>query len=286
MLELTLIFSTALLVGLSGALMPGPLTAVTVEHALRRGYRAAPLATLGHALLEVIMVLLLLVGLGSYLALPPVAGGIGLAGGLVLAWMGYGMIRSAARATLTPDAASGEGRRGSPFWGGLVSTISNPYWFLWWATIGAGYVALSRNHGLAGVFSFYSGHILADFLWLSLLAIAAVSGKGRLTDKIYRWIIFGLGVFLCLFSLYFFWSGLRIIQGHLKLQDSLSAAPHNAKLPATRATGYLWTNSGCNYHYVFSHGFLVYQELQIENSSLWDGGLEDKPYEGVEPAVK
>lgn len=214
MLELTLIFSTALLVGLSGALMPGPLTAVTVNYALRRGYRAAPLATLGHALLEAIMVLLLLVGLGSYLALPPVAGVIGLAGGLVLAWMGCGMIRSAARVTLTPAAASGEGwRGGSPFWSGLVSTISNPYWFLWWATIGAGYVALSRNHGLTGVFSFYSGHILADLLWLSLLAIAAVSGKRWLTDKIYRWIILGLGIFLCVFSLYFFWSGLRILLG-------------------------------------------------------------------------
>ena len=63
MLELTLIFTTALLVGLSGALMPGPLTAVTMEHAFRRGYLAAPLITLGHASLEVVMVLLLLLGL-------------------------------------------------------------------------------------------------------------------------------------------------------------------------------------------------------------------------------
>jgi len=68
MLELNLIFTTALLVGFSGAVMPGPLTAVTIEHALRRGYPAAPLVTLGHALLEVVMVILLLVGLGNYLA--------------------------------------------------------------------------------------------------------------------------------------------------------------------------------------------------------------------------
>lgn len=215
MFELTLIFSTALLVGLSGALMPGPLTAVTVEHALRRGYRAAPLAVLGHALLEVMVVALLLVGLGNYLALPAVAGVIGLAGGLVMAWMGYGMIRGAARATLSPDVPTGRGwRTGSPFWSGLISTLSNPYWFLWWATIGAGYVAHSRSQGLPGVFSFYGGHILADFLWLSLIAAAVVSGKRRLTDRIYRWIIIGLGIFLGIFSLYFFWSGLQIIQGH------------------------------------------------------------------------
>lgn len=212
MLELTLIFTTALIIGFSGALMPGPLTAVTVEHALRRGFPAAPLATLGHALLEAVMVILLIVGLGEYLALPNITAVIGVAGGLVLAWMGWGMIRSAAGATLSLDTSS-SGETGSTFWSGLIATASNPYWFLWWATVGAGYVALSRNHGIPGVLLFFSGHILADFLWLSILAAALVSGKRWLTDGIYKWIVFGLGIFICVFSLYFFWSGLQIIWG-------------------------------------------------------------------------
>ena len=210
MLEPMLIFTTALIVGLSGALMPGPLTAVTAEHALRRGYSAAPLATLGHALLEAVMVLLLIVGLGEFLALPYMTAAIGVAGGLVLAWMGWGMVRSAAGVSLSLDTSS-SGKAGSPFWSGLIATVSNPYWFLWWATVGAGYVALSREHGIPGVLLFYSGHILADFLWLSLIAAALVSGKKLLTDRIYKWIVFGLGLFLCAFSLYFIWSGLQFI---------------------------------------------------------------------------
>lgn len=215
MLELTLIFTTALLVGLSGALMPGPLTAVAVEHSLARGYRAIPQATLGHGLLEVLMVILLLVGAGDYLALPYVAGIIGLAGGLVLAWMGWGMIKIALSGRLSLENPSGDGGTGlrSPFWDGMIATTSNPYWFLWWATIGAGYVALSRNHGYPGVLLFFSGHIFADFLWLSLLAAALLSGKKWLTDMIYRWIVIGLGLFLVAFSLYFFWSGLRLFIG-------------------------------------------------------------------------
>ncbi len=211
MFELTLIFTTALLVGFSGALMPGPLTAVMVEHTFRRGYPAAPLVTLGHALLEAVMVILLLLGLGSYLTLPFLAGIIGMAGGLVLAWMGWGMIRSVARGTLSFNPTmKGSGRRGSTFWNGLVATACNPYWFIWWATVGAGYVALSRNSGLPGILSFFSGHILADFLWFSFLAAALVSGKRWLTDRIYRWIVFGLGIFLCAFSIYFFRSGLLV----------------------------------------------------------------------------
>ncbi|MGI6600841.1 MAG: LysE family transporter [Dethiobacteria bacterium] len=214
MLELNLIFTTALLVGFSGAVMPGPLTAVTVEHALRRGYPAAPLVTLGHALLEVVMVILLLVGLGNYLARPSVTGVIGVAGGLVLAWMGFDMIKNAAGSTLLLESSSGDGQRArSPFWGGLIATASNPYWFLWWATIGAGYVVHSQNYGISGALFFFSGHILADFIWLSLLAVALVSGKRWLTDRFYQGIIFGLGLFLCAFSLYFFWSGLQMLSG-------------------------------------------------------------------------
>lgn len=214
MAELTFIFTTALLVGFSGALMPGPLTAVTVEHAYHRGYPAAPLITLGHALLEAIIVLLLLLGLGAYLTLPPVAGVIGLAGGLVLAWMGYGMIRSALPGRLSWKGSPGDRGVGRfPFWDGVIATATNPYWFLWWATIGAGYVALSRNHGLPGVLSFFSGHILADFLWFSLIAAVMASGKRWLTDELYRWIVLGLGLFMAAFSLYFLWSGFRILLG-------------------------------------------------------------------------
>ncbi|MGI6615237.1 MAG: LysE family transporter [Dethiobacteria bacterium] len=212
MLELGLIFTTALFIGLSGAMMPGPLTAVTLEHTFRRGYAAAPLVTLGHGLLEIAVVILLLVGLGDYLTLPYVAGSIGLAGGVVLAWMGCGMIRSAAGGDLTLESSPEREQSGrSPLGDGMIATASNPYWFLWWATIGAGYVALSSERGLPGVLSFFGGHILADFLWFSLLAVVVVSGRKRFTDRVYRWIIIGLGLFLVAFSFYFFWSGLKII---------------------------------------------------------------------------
>lgn len=212
MLELGLIFTTALFVGLSGAIMPGPLTAVTLEHTFRRGYPAAPLVTLGHGLLEIAVVILLLVGLGDYLTLPSIAGSIGMAGGAVLAWMSYGMIRKAAGGLLSLEGAAGKEQIGrSPFIDGLIATVSNPYWFLWWATIGAGYVALSRERGLSGVLSFFGGHILADFLWFSLLALLIVTGRRWLTDGVYRWLVGGLGIFLAVFSIYFFWWGLKTI---------------------------------------------------------------------------
>jgi hypothetical protein len=62
------------------------------------------------------------------------------------------------------------------------------------------------------VIFFFSGHILADFLWLSLLAAALVSGKRWLTDRDLQGIVFPGAIFMRFF-LYFFWSGLQIILG-------------------------------------------------------------------------
>jgi threonine/homoserine/homoserine lactone efflux protein len=82
------IFFTSFLVGLSGALMPGPVLVVTVSHATRRGFIAGPLIVLGHALLELALVVGISLGLGQYLVLEPVSGVLGIVGGVVLAWMG------------------------------------------------------------------------------------------------------------------------------------------------------------------------------------------------------
>jgi len=113
--ELILIFTTAFIVGLSGALMPGPVTAVMAEHALKRGFIAAPLVTLGHGIMEVVVVVLLVAGLGGLIDGEGVAGVIGIAGGSVLAWMGYGMVKAGWKGTLSlSSTGENRGRPGGP----------------------------------------------------------------------------------------------------------------------------------------------------------------------------
>ncbi len=210
-MNLPLLFSTAFIVGLSGAMMPGPVTAVLAEHTLKKGFKASPLITLGHLFTEVVMVLLLAVGLGSYMAREGVAGAIGISGGVVLAWMGYGMVKSALSGSLSLTAAEGKKVVDGSISAGVLTSISNPYWFLWWATVGAGYVTLSLEHGILGAMVFLSGHILADFAWLSLLAIALVTGKRFITDKVYNGAVVFLGAFLIVFAIYFLWSGVSFL---------------------------------------------------------------------------
>src|SRR5579883_2793500 len=82
-------------VSLSGVLMPGPVSAMAVSEGARRGCVAGPLLTGGHAAAETILVALLGLGLGHVLHYPLVIGAIGLGGGGVLWWMGWGTVAAA-----------------------------------------------------------------------------------------------------------------------------------------------------------------------------------------------
>lgn len=124
--------------------MPGPLFTVTINESLRRGGWAGPLIVAGHALLEFLLVLALLLGLQEVLALPPVEFWLSLAGALVLGYLAFGLLKAAGQLTLSLPSGQEEaaerrsGRRWLwPAWSGLVTSAANPYWELWWATIGA-----------------------------------------------------------------------------------------------------------------------------------------------------
>jgi threonine/homoserine/homoserine lactone efflux protein len=75
-------------------------------------------------------------------------------------------------------------------------SLSNPYWSLWWATVGLGYITLSMKSGTAGLTAFYTGHILADLFWYCLVAGAVVAGRKVLSPRLYRGILVACGIFL------------------------------------------------------------------------------------------
>lgn len=207
-MEPSLIFSAAFLVGLSGAMAPGPVTVLLTRLTLKKGFICAPLIALGHGLLELIMLLLLVFGLGNLLT-GRLAGFIGILGGGVLLWMGQKMIRNPLQGP--EEDGEKEARNLSPVHAGIMATVFNPYWFLWWGTVGAGFVSLSMEHGFLGVFSFFSGHLLSDLLWLSFLAFVLLTGKRWITDGIYQGIFRFLGSLLLLLGVYFIWSGFQLL---------------------------------------------------------------------------
>lgn len=224
-MDILAIFSTAFIVAFSGALMPGPLLTFTIAETARRGFLAGPLVILGHAILEIVLILALVGGLSFILTTTGVSHFIAVAGGVFLMYMGAGMVRDAAAGRMSLKMYRREGRHGTlsvnpglaqvsgmqrnmhPVLGGILFSISNPYWILWWATIGLGYITLSLQMGVLGITSFFSGHILADLAWYSLISAAVAGGRKFLSDRVYSGIIMVCGIFLFGLGFYFLYYG-------------------------------------------------------------------------------
>ncbi len=191
--------------------MPGPVSTFCLSEGARRGFIAGPRITLGHAVVEFVMVMLLAFGLGPFLSQPLVTGPIALLGGVFLLWMGWGLAWGAWSGGVALDLDARVDTRGLARFGlersGAIISLSNPYWFIWWLTYGASYVLMGLSFGIVGVFAFYFGHILADLTWNSLLSFIASSGRRVLTPGFYRWLLIAFGLFLIAFSLVFILSG-------------------------------------------------------------------------------
>ena len=215
MTKLAAIFATSLFVGFSGALMPGPLLTVVISRSAQRGFWEGPTLVLGHAIAEFLIVAGLAAGLSRLLRQNLVAGLIGILGGAFLLWMGFDIARSAWWGTVSLEQATGAeaGLQLGPIFTGAVVSISNPYWVLWWATVGASYVALSLGRGPLGLTSFYFGHILSDLSWYSLVALLIAKGKALLSQPVYRLILLVCGLFLIALSFYFIYSGIKFLRG-------------------------------------------------------------------------
>jgi threonine/homoserine/homoserine lactone efflux protein len=205
-LSLIAIFSSSFVIALSGALMPGPLLTVTVSESTQRGAVAGPLMILGHAILELTLVLALLSGLAPFLKRDEVFVVIALVGGCILFWMAVSMFRSLP--TLRLDLTGEEQKPRNLILAGILMSIANPYWTIWWATIGLGYILHSVKFGITGVIAFFIGHIMADLAWYAFISFSVAKGRSFFNDTVYRRLIGGCALFLLLFAGYFFYSGI------------------------------------------------------------------------------
>ena len=194
--------------------MPGPLLSTTISESGRQGWKVGPLFILGHAILEIALIAGLFLGLAPLLTSNAAFIVIAFVGGGFMIWMALGMFRSLPRLTLAGEAAGdvrSAGRRPLALTGALMS-LANPYWIIWWATIGLGYVMSSREFGFAGIASFFVGHILADLIWYAFVSFTVDRGRRILSDRAYKVLIAVCGIFLCGYAAYLIIDGVgRII---------------------------------------------------------------------------
>ena len=204
------IFVFSFLIALTGALSPGPVLTFTIYKSLneKRGYLAGFFIILGHATLELALITLLLLGAYLFFQNIIVLTAIGIIGGIFLVIFGSLVIRNVYKGKYEIDFSISEedikGFKGNSFLGGIIVSISNPFWTLWWAVIGLSFM-INFNISFdnpTGLLLFYLGHELGDFVWYIPISIFVYLGGKSINPKVFKYVLIGCGIFMIGFGIY------------------------------------------------------------------------------------
>jgi len=204
--ELALLSVTAFMVGLSGALMPGTLFVAVVLHAAEKGWKVGPLMVLGHVVLEAALGIALFFGLNTLMSIQIVRTVIGLGGGVLLLWMGFGLLKNSRHAELPARANYNRSRRisSAPVLSGLVASSVNPYFYVWWVTVGNVFTMKGFElAGLVGVATFLVSHWMSDLSWYTLVSWSVGQSRRYMTNRMYRMVLGTCGLFLLALGFFF-----------------------------------------------------------------------------------
>ena len=204
--DLALLSVTAFIVGLSGVLIPGTVFVAVVLQAVRKGWKVGPLIVLGHALLETGFGIALVLGLSAIMGIQIVRTTIGFVGGVFLLWMGFSLLKSSRHAEIltTPGGKEPKSVSSSPVLAGLVASSINPYFYVWWATVGNVFTIKGLElAGLLGVAIFMFSHWISDLSWYTLISLSVGKSRRYMSNRIYRMVLGVCGMFLIVLGLIF-----------------------------------------------------------------------------------
>jgi threonine/homoserine/homoserine lactone efflux protein len=233
MIEIILFAVTSFLIGLSGALVPGPMLTVTISDSFKKGFIAGPLVTSGHIFTEIVVVMLLLFGLGWLIGSPTASFIIGLVGGIVLVIMGFQIFKDTPKLKNSsaheknhhenyyranePDSAeiNSDDENFGKFrsvLNGSITSLSNPFFFIWWATIGGALIFKGMAlAGVLGILAFLLGHWSSDLAWFSAVSFFSSQSSTLIEAKNYKIIMNLCGGFMVCVGGYFIINSLGII---------------------------------------------------------------------------
>ena len=207
-MSLLLFLAQVLLISCSGAMQPGPITASVITMGARNRY-AGVLLAVGHGIIEFPLMVVIILGLGRYFKLPPVQIAIGLAGGAFLVLMAaQSLIGLAAKADAEPKAFEGR-----PVLAGIILSAGNPYFLIWWATVGLALATQATQWGIWAFGLFALTHWLVDLVWLQALSWASFKGSVLLGPRGRRIVLAVCAAALFGFGLFFIYKAACLLLG-------------------------------------------------------------------------
>jgi threonine/homoserine/homoserine lactone efflux protein len=180
MLEFLWLASLGFMVAVSGIVVPGPVLILVFHQAATRGFKGGFLVVLAHALVAGVIIILLVTGLSFLFQWKSFQFYIGTIGGFSLTLLGLILLKGfkdhASKLNFQVKASSV-----NPFFGGLIVSVSNPQFFLWWAVIGLPMLNYAMELGkTVGILAWAMGGLTALFAWYGSLSYLLARSKRKI----------------------------------------------------------------------------------------------------------
>ena len=177
-------FILSFIIAFSGALAPGPLLTAVIYESAKQGFKSGPLIILGHALIEIIMVTFIVLGPIRIINNPFTIRIISFVGSFILLYFGINMLTNLSSVSLRQK--TNDKKPSNLALTGIIMSVANPYWTIWWLTVGLGFILGAQKLGILGITIFFLGHISAGPGWYSAVSWAISRKRRMISVKVYK----------------------------------------------------------------------------------------------------
>ncbi len=184
-----------------------------IDRAMEDGFVAAVLVFVGVLAVDAFVLAAGIFGFARILGGPLFTGITAVLGGLFLAWTGVSALRRPKRHSPGTEETEGGGATGRrpihPIMGGAMVAVANPLYWVWWATVGLGFINWTMAIGKDALVAFICGIMGAVILFHVILAFLVAKGRSFISDKLYAVVVRVSGVVLGAFGILFLYLGAK-----------------------------------------------------------------------------
>jgi len=197
---------SVILISFAGAIAPGPILAVTIAKGAKSPWAGFQIA-LGHIFIDISVILLIYFGLSQFLQVSSVQIVLNILGGILIIWLGINLFRS--RAAVVHGKKD---LRYNAFLLGILTTVFNPMFLPWWATIGSMFIMKFSEFGITGLVAFIFAAELPNLIWYPFASIVTYKTSSTTRgQKIKEPLLIICSILLIGFGIWFVVSGVQAI---------------------------------------------------------------------------
>ena len=197
-----------ILVSVSGVFSPGPLLFANLALSKYGGFWSGIKIAVGHTIIELPLIILLSL---PFVVLFPInltfstMKIITFIAGAFLIVFGILYVVRTIRTTGSPNSPINTSRIENPYLAGIMFTSLNPFFIVWWTTVGVKLISdsISLLGHPAGIAFLFFAHIWMDYAWLGLSSYLASRGFNIIRSEYHKYITILLTVPLFYYGIYF-----------------------------------------------------------------------------------